>query len=207
MTLEQNIDRRARRTRKALKSAFVALVLEKGYDSVTILDVANRADYNRGTFYKHFVGKEDVLREIHDDLLLGIAKLLLEPYKGMERIDAAMTFPSSLRLFEHIEQHKDDFMALLSVERGKLALELYDRLRESMREDMHIEMEESDPPIDYEIMLSYRMSATVGVIMHWAETNFKYSAAYMAEQLIALVDAKMDYIVFKRTNNVDPTVL
>ncbi|MMZ71221.1 hypothetical protein D1872_345080 [compost metagenome] len=34
------------------------------------------------------------------------------------------------------------------------------------------------------------MSATVGVIMHWAETGFKYSAHYMGEQLTALINIK-----------------
>lgn len=198
MTLEENVDRRARRTRQALKSAFVALILEKGYDAVTILDVANRADYNRGTFYKHYYSKEYLLKEIHDDFLSGFALTLLDPYEGMDRVEATMIYPSSLKLFEYIEKHKDEFLALSKVERGKMTVELFDRLRESMREDMHIEMEESDPPLDYEIMLSYRMSATVGVIMHWAETNFKYSASYMAEQLTTLVNGKMDYIVFKK---------
>lgn len=54
------------------------------------------------------------------------------------------------------------------------------------------------PPLDYEILLSYQLSATVGVIDYWAETNFKYSAEYMAGQLMALVNSRMDHIVFKR---------
>lgn len=197
MILEETVDRRARRTRQALISAFVELVLEKGYDSVTIMDVANRADYNRGTFYKHFFSKENILQDIHDEFLSGFADTLLDPYDGMESVAATKIYPSTLKLFEYVETHKDEFKALSSVGRGRMTVELFDRLRESMREDMHIEMEASDPPIDYEIMLSYQMSATVGVIMHWAETNFKYSSSYMAEQLITLINSRMDYIVFK----------
>lgn len=197
MTMEAHTDRRIRRTRQAIKEAFVALVLEKGYELVTILDVSERADYNRGTFYNHFIGKEELLREIHDEFLRGFAETLLIPYEGMERVEATNIYPSSLQLFEHVEKHKDEFMALLSIDK-RLGLELVDVLRESMRTDMHIEMEKSDPPIDYEIMLSYRMSATVGVIMYWAETSFKYSAHYMAEQLLMQVNSRMDYIEFIR---------
>ncbi|WP_028552794.1 TetR/AcrR family transcriptional regulator [Paenibacillus sp. UNC451MF] len=195
--MEDQLDRRTKRTRHAIKSAFIKLILEKGYDSTTILDIANQADYNRGTFYNHFVGKEELLKAIHDEFLQGLAEALLEPYEGMKRVEATNIFPSTLQLFEHIEKNKEEFMALLSVDKG-IALEIYDLLRESMRKDMHIEMESSDPPIDYEIMLSYRMSATVGVIMYWAETNFKYSAGYMAEQLLMQVNTRMDYIEFKR---------
>lgn len=82
-----------------------------------------------------------------------------------------------------------------------MTVELFDRLRESMREDMRIEIEADAAPVDYEIMLSYQMSATVGVIMHWAEVNFKYSASYMAEQLITLVNSKIDHIAFMKKPN------
>ncbi|WP_249898387.1 TetR/AcrR family transcriptional regulator [Paenibacillus sp. PK3_47] len=191
------MNRAVRRTRQALKAAFMELILEKGYDAVTIMDISVRADYNRGTFYKHFVSKEDLLKDIHDDFLRNFAETLLKPYEGMQQIKATMIFPSALQLFQHIEDHKKDFLALSSVQRGKIAAMLYDTLRNSMREDMHIEMEEAGTPLDYEIMLSYRMSATVGVILYWAETHFKYSAAYMAEQLIALINSRMDNIIFK----------
>ncbi|OMF97321.1 TetR/AcrR family transcriptional regulator [Paenibacillus sp. FSL R7-0273] len=198
MEHEEDLSRGVRRTRQALKTAFVDLILEKGYEAVTIMDIAIRADYNRGTFYKHFVSKEDLLRDIHDDFLRNISELLLQPYEGMEKIDAAGGYPSLLQLFQHIEQHKRDYLALSSAQRGKTSVELYDTLRRSMREDMHIEMEGGSPPLDYEILLSYQLSATVGVIDYWAETHFKYSAEYMAGQLIALVNSRMDHIVFTR---------
>lgn len=195
--MDDQLDRRTKRTRQALQSALVALILEKGYDSVTVMDVAQRADYNRGTFYNHYLGKEELLSEIREDFLKGFEKALLAPYKGMQKVQATQTYPSILQLFEHVEGHKDVFQALIAVDKG-LVYEMNSVMRESMRRDMHIEMEKTEPPIDYEIMLSYQMSATVGVIMYWAETNFKYSASYMAEQLIALVRARIDHITFKR---------
>lgn len=197
--MEEQLDRRTRRTREAIKSAFVTLVLEKGYDEVTIADIAQRADYNRGTFYNHYLGKEELLRDIHDEFLQGFAEALLRPYEGLDRIAAKDTFPSGLMLFEHIELHQQVFQALLSVDKT-LGHEVYNVMRESMRRDMHIEMEDAGPPIDYEIMLSYRMSATVGVFLYWAETGFKYSAHYMAEQLMLLVDTRIDSVTFIRNS-------
>ncbi|GAK42197.1 hypothetical protein TCA2_4689 [Paenibacillus sp. TCA20] len=62
---------------------------------------------------------------------------------------------------------------------------------------MHIVMDDSARTIDYEIMLSYRMSAFVGVIMYWADTDFKYSASYMAEQVMIQTNQNLNYIEFK----------
>ena len=55
-------DRRTERTRAALMSAFVTLLLSEGYDAVTVERVADAANVGRSTFYMHHTGKEDILR-------------------------------------------------------------------------------------------------------------------------------------------------
>lgn len=50
LIIEHPQDRRARRTQDAIIAAAVSLILEKGADALTIRDITERADYNRGTF-------------------------------------------------------------------------------------------------------------------------------------------------------------
>ena len=47
------VQRRVARTRAAIEDAFVQLVLERGFDRVTVEDIAGRADLARATFYAH----------------------------------------------------------------------------------------------------------------------------------------------------------
>ncbi len=54
-------DRRVERTRSALMSAFVELILSGGYAGVTVEDIAARANVGRSTFYMHFKSREDIL--------------------------------------------------------------------------------------------------------------------------------------------------
>jgi AcrR family transcriptional regulator len=56
-------DRRTERTRVALMTAFIDLVLTKGYEAVTVEQVAARANVGRSTFYMHFSGKDDILKK------------------------------------------------------------------------------------------------------------------------------------------------
>lgn len=56
------IDRRKQRTRAALLRAFVELLLEHGYEAVSVTQVADRADVGRSTLYEHFRTKDDLLR-------------------------------------------------------------------------------------------------------------------------------------------------
>ena len=54
-------DPRVRRTRKLLEQAFQSLLQEKGFQSVTVQDIAERAEVNRATFYAHFDDKYNLL--------------------------------------------------------------------------------------------------------------------------------------------------
>ena len=54
-------DRRVKRTRKLLQEAFMALMAEKSFQSISVQDIAERADVNRATFYTHFVDKYALL--------------------------------------------------------------------------------------------------------------------------------------------------
>ena len=67
------MDPRVKRTRKLLEKAFMELMVEKGFQSITIQDVTERATVNRATFYAHFEDKFDLLdsyiREQFDEWL------------------------------------------------------------------------------------------------------------------------------------------
>jgi AcrR family transcriptional regulator len=56
-------DRRSERTRQALTSALIQLMLEEGYQAVTVRQVATRARVGRSTFYLHFSDKRELLRQ------------------------------------------------------------------------------------------------------------------------------------------------
>ncbi len=55
------LDPRVKRTRLLLEQAFMALIEEKGFQAVTVQDIAGRAGVNRATFYAHFPDKYALL--------------------------------------------------------------------------------------------------------------------------------------------------
>jgi AcrR family transcriptional regulator len=58
------VDRRVRRTRQMLQQAMTELLREKEFVDITVQDIAEGADLNRATFYKHFLDKHDLLNAI-----------------------------------------------------------------------------------------------------------------------------------------------
>src|SRR6516165_5904912 len=58
----ETMDRRVQRTQDVLHQALMSLIIEKGYEVITVQDIIDRANVGRSTFYTHYVGKQDLLR-------------------------------------------------------------------------------------------------------------------------------------------------
>ena len=69
-------DRRFQKNKKAIRKAYMELVQEKGYQNVTISDIAERADINRMTFYAHYDIVEDIFTEFTDEMELRLLEKL-----------------------------------------------------------------------------------------------------------------------------------
>ena len=62
-------DRRARRSRKLLKESLLELMKHKTFSDISVRDVTDAADMNRGTFYLHYSGTAELLQSLEADLL------------------------------------------------------------------------------------------------------------------------------------------
>lgn len=60
-------DRRIQRTRQLLKQTSLEIIREKGFRALSIQEITERANVNRGTFYVHFVDKYALLHAISRD--------------------------------------------------------------------------------------------------------------------------------------------
>ena len=63
----KNPDTRVRYTRKALRNALLELLKEKSIDRITVKEICERAELNRGTFYLHYESPIALLREIETE--------------------------------------------------------------------------------------------------------------------------------------------
>lgn len=61
------VDRRVQKTQTAIKSAILELMAEKDFEDITIRDIADKANVNRGTIYLHYVNKYDLLDKIIEE--------------------------------------------------------------------------------------------------------------------------------------------
>lgn len=60
---KRKADRRTQRTRQALRSTFIELVLTRGYELLSAREIARKANVGRSTFYLHYASKDELLKE------------------------------------------------------------------------------------------------------------------------------------------------
>jgi AcrR family transcriptional regulator len=177
-------DRRVRRTRGLLHRALRELILEKGYDRITVQDILDRADVGRSTFYAHFQGKDDLLLNGWPEAVAAISRT----ESGTGAGDRILAF------LRHIEENRQLFRAMVRGSRGSRLL--HTTMREAMavvvEEDLRSRMPADRPAGgDAERRLALAVEFTLGALMNlviwWADTAAAYSARQLHAEFQALV--------------------
>ena len=165
-------DRRVTRTRRALKEALTDLILERGYEAVTVQDVIDRADVGRSTFYAHFIDK--------DDLLMAILADLDVPGPDTERWkpdDPA--FGWTLELFRHFGSGKRLFKAVASSQSGALARrETTQRLEDLARAELsRLKVARKLDPFRVETVVRFLVGTFIGFMDWWMRAENEHLPA------------------------------
>ena len=183
MVENNGTDRRIQRTRRLLQDALLALILEKGFDAVTVQDVIDRANVGRSTFYSHFSDKEDLLLSGFEHLRSEFEKYLLS-----ESAAANGSWELCLSMFQHAQSQRPLYKALAGKQGGNLALAhiqkylsvfLYDHLKKQLEKQ-----KKSPPP---EIVAHYIASSFISLLTWWLDTDSNYSAEEMNGFYLQLV--------------------
>ena len=122
-------EKRVAKTKKKLLSAALEVFSEYGVDAATIDDITQRADLGKGTFYRHFSDKAEIMACLIDQ---AIEKLI----EKLRKLDSEVTLEQAL---EHIInmhyrfflENQDEFILLFQ---GRLFLKLDRQITEQMEE-------------------------------------------------------------------------
>jgi AcrR family transcriptional regulator len=109
-----NVDRRVRKTQSAIYSAFVSLIVERGYDAISVQQVIDEADVGRTTFYAHFKSKNDLL-------MFGFQRLRDDLQGLLNAASGSRSWSFLEPLLEHARAHLGLYRALLGGNGGPLA--------------------------------------------------------------------------------------
>lgn len=112
-------DRRVQRTRVLLKNALLELIVSKGYESITVQDLIDRANIGRSTFYAHFLDKQHLLESGFKDLK-GMLAQQLQSRRSESDEPGARALGFSLPMLEHAIDHHPIYLATIGKPSGAM---------------------------------------------------------------------------------------
>ena len=183
-----NLDRRVRKSKAALKEALLTLMQTKDFKKISITDIVRLADLNRGTFYKHFQYKEELLEEIIDDVMKGLTESYRAPYEKLENFDVSQLTVSAIKIFTHVSTYTN-FYTLLGKSNSLTGFQtrICDELTQLLFQDLSQSHAPLNPKTNPKMLASYQAYAIWGLIIEWIDSEFLYTSDYMAEQLLMIV--------------------
>lgn len=188
-------NRRTSKSRKELKNALILLMENKSFRSITITDIVTSADLNRGTFYKYYQTKEELLNELIDDVMEDLIKSYKEPYLHTDTLIVSELTSSSIKIFEHVASHTSFYTIIVNsnVLPG-FQNKICEILKKLILQDLG-PFNNSDPTINMDLFSSYTAYALFGLIIEWIKGGFKYTSSYMAEQLINILSYRSQDVI------------
>lgn len=170
-------DRRVRRTRRALQEALIALILEKGYEAVTVQDILDRADVGRSTFYAHFLDKEALLASQFENLQADFE----QHWASDDGSGGLLAF--SLPMFRHAQRYQRVYRAVVGKHSGQL---IHQHLEGYLMAHVQRQFEQENVgkmvgDIPRDLLAHHIVSSFMSLLIWWLERGLPHSPERMAD--------------------------
>jgi AcrR family transcriptional regulator len=172
------------------KKALLGATIEKGAAEVTVQDISERAMVNRSTFYRHYLGKYDLLSHYMQDLYAQVPVPERLPSPGDGRDQDPDHAPDWLvGILQHVKQNTEFYRVMLG-KQGDPAFcaegfrQFIERQFRQMVDGDGLVPDPTRPPID--LSVSYISHAAIGVIMWWLENGQPHEPEQIAAWLYHL---------------------
>lgn len=168
------MQKRQTSTKTDIRKTFIELLNTKGFDNLTVSDIARGSDINRGTFYLHYVDKYDLMEKLEMEIIYDLKQIMLldNDITSIDQNKPIDLIPYN-RIVNALHYIKDDFsfIAALSGKGGDHNFPglIKDVLKETIQAKIntfdHFQFSRKDIPEEYAIEIL--LSGIVAIILVW----------------------------------------
>lgn len=170
-------DARVRYTQNIIRDTFLNLLKEKPIHKITIKEICEIAEINRGTFYKHYEDIYDLMQKLEDSALSQF-DILLEESRQKGNFPVLVSLLTSLQRYQDLIEPltanslNNDFMKRMADLCSSHALNSLS----ADNSDYHL-------PPDKQYLYSYLAGGTTQLIEHWIKAGTQETPAAIAEKI------------------------
>ena len=174
-----------------LKYALFSLLEVKSIFKITVKELCDRAMINRSTFYANYDSLDSFYQQIMDEAARGLVVAVegeKNPLAMLKNKDIAVR--RYTLWYTHVHDHADEFRLLL----GNNGTPAFRDLLLSQGIRWYTQLLEPishrfEDRVSIEILTRYIISAHLGLLEYYLDSEMKYSAEYMAEQMLNITMA------------------
>ncbi|MBS0410366.1 MAG: helix-turn-helix transcriptional regulator [Proteobacteria bacterium] len=176
----EEVDRRTARTRAAVTAAFVDLLLERGYDQITVSDVVERANVGRSTFYAHYTGLDALLRQVLTNPSAPLAAL----------VDGGMTAEALTPQLSHFHDQRRRNRAFFVEPLRGLWVRALAQIIEPRLEAQQRARRVASPELPLPLVALQIADSHIALIANWLSLRASAPPAAIARALVAVTHAQ-----------------
>lgn len=172
------VDRRVRKTRRQLRECLITLLKEKKVQDITVRELTDMADLNRGTFYLHYKDVFDLLEKTEAELQEDFNQLVFKH----DAVDLKQRPSVIFNEIYSLVYDNADLIEILLGENGDL--NFVNRLKQLIREKClkdWMEVFRSGNAAAFDAFFSFIVSGCIGLVQYWLQTGLKETPEQMAK--------------------------
>lgn len=183
------MDRRQKKTREAIFSAFISLLSKKHFNQITVGEIIDTANIGRATFYAHFETKDFLLKELCEELFCHIFDSTEEGHEHHHHIfDCDAPASVILHLLQHLQKNDNNILELLSCENNELFVRYFkENLKALIKYQLHLFEDKKPPALPENFWVNHICTTFVETVRWWLDNGKKESPETLAEYFILAI--------------------
>jgi len=184
------MDRRQKKTRDAIFSAFAELLSQKHYNQISVQEIIDAANVGRTTFYAHFETKDYLLKSLCEELFGHIIDTAMGlPHGHYHYSCGNKTDSVFLHLVRHLQENDRNILELLSSENNEIFMKYFKTNLRTLIVTQYAEMgllKSATLPEDY--LVNHIASSFVETIDWWVSRGMKETPETITEYFLSVIE-------------------
>ena len=172
------MDRRVKYTKKVIKDTFLSLLEKKDISSISVKELCDIADVNRGTFYRYYEDIYDLLKKIEEEFIEEIRES-----NSMVHMSNHSIYTFTKEILDIFENNKKLVRILFNADSNIYFLDdvlevAYEKCIGNWESNI-----DSDNYNELENSVVFIFNGALGVINYWVKNDFNISSDLLAKYI------------------------
>ncbi len=174
-------NRRVQYTKQVIKQSFLKILEEKDISKVSVKEICELADVNRGTFYLHYQDTNDLFNQIEDELIASVMPILQIEGEGFIHVWLS-------KLIHLLNENRTVSRIILTdYQNSRLVKNVFAEVQNMAMHDFSKDFKENDPRI-LNFYFVFFVQGSIGTILEWLKDDAGVSEQELTDALTKVLE-------------------